>query len=44
VAYHLYHPESDHSNSVANEVLFRRALAEKTTRIEQGIDKHFHKV
>ena len=44
VAYHLYHPESDRSNSAANDLLFRRTLAENTTRIEQGIDKHLHKV
>ncbi len=43
VAYHLYHLENDRRHAVANNALFCRTIAEKTTRIEQGIDKHFHK-
>ena len=42
VVYHLHHLENNRDSVEANDALFRQSLAEKITRIEQGIDKHFH--
>jgi predicted glycosyltransferase involved in capsule biosynthesis len=44
ISYHLYHAENDRRNSELNRTLFSQSLAQKTIRIEQGIDKHFHEI
>jgi hypothetical protein len=40
IAFHLHHPVSDLSRVPDNDRLFRQALQNRTTYIEQGIDKH----
>jgi glycosyltransferase involved in cell wall biosynthesis len=40
VAFHLYHPENDRTGALRNDRLFRDALQNRTTYIEQGMDKH----
>jgi len=40
IAFHLYHPENDRSSVATNDMLFRQSIANKTTYVEQGIDKH----
>jgi glycosyltransferase involved in cell wall biosynthesis len=40
IAFHLYHTENDRTKAHDNDQLFRQALRDKTTYIEQGIDKH----
>jgi glycosyltransferase involved in cell wall biosynthesis len=40
VIFHLYHPENDRMGVSDNNRLFQKAIQDKTTYIEQGIDKH----
>lgn len=40
IIFHLYHPENDRSRLSINTQLFCESIQNKTTYIEQGIDKH----